>query len=85
MSDNFDPKVGGSTSPEWWVNMDRNGGSTWSGIYNATINDKDFHLTVKNNKTKPSIDFRPRMQIKPQIKNFGFPCKLLIGTDKLPN
>ena len=23
---------GGSTSPEWWVNMKRNGGSTWSGI-----------------------------------------------------
>lgn len=26
-------KVGGSTSPEWWVNIKRNGGSTCSGIY----------------------------------------------------
>ena len=33
-SDSFVPKVGGSTSPEWWVNINRNGGSTWFGIYN---------------------------------------------------
>ena len=26
-------KGGGSTSPEWWVNLKRNGGSTCSGIY----------------------------------------------------
>jgi len=29
----FIPKRGGSTSPEWWVNINRNGGSTWFGIY----------------------------------------------------
>ena len=30
-------KKGGSTSPEWWVNINRNGGSTWSGIYTTVI------------------------------------------------
>jgi hypothetical protein len=24
---------------EWWVNMNRNGGSTWSGIYNFVLSD----------------------------------------------
>ena len=28
---------GGSTSPEWWVNINRNGGSTCSGIYNIRV------------------------------------------------
>jgi hypothetical protein len=36
-SDSLVPKVGGSTSPEWWVNINRNGGSTWSGIYNPGL------------------------------------------------
>jgi hypothetical protein len=22
---------------EWWVNMNRNGGSTWTGIYNRLL------------------------------------------------
>jgi hypothetical protein len=22
---------------EWWVNMNRNGGSTWTGIYNSIL------------------------------------------------
>jgi len=40
----------------------------------ATSNDKDY-VTVENNKSKPSIDFRPRIQIKTQLNKFG----LLVG------
>ena len=45
---------------------------------NATINQINFlsssqkYFAVENDKTKPSIDFRPRIQIKTQIKKFGF-------------
>jgi hypothetical protein len=38
---------------------------------NVTTNNKDY-FTVENNKAKPSIDFRPRIQIKTQINKFGF-------------
>lgn len=38
---------------------------------NATASNK-VNFTVENNKEKPSIDFRPRIQIKTQINKFGF-------------
>ncbi|MEO7048522.1 MAG: hypothetical protein ABI091_24700, partial [Ferruginibacter sp.] len=38
---------------------------------NATSNNK-VNFTVENNKSKPSIDFRPRIQLKTQINKFGF-------------
>ncbi len=37
----------------------------------ATTNNKD-NFTVENNKAKPSIDLRPRIQLKTQIKKLGF-------------
>jgi len=44
----------------------------------ATTNNKDY-LTVDNDKTKPSIDFRPRIQIKTQINKFGFLAGYSLG------
>jgi len=29
------PQIRWVSFPEWWVNMIRNGGSTWSGIYSC--------------------------------------------------
>ncbi|HEU5052356.1 MAG TPA: hypothetical protein VFT78_04550, partial [Hanamia sp.] len=40
----FVPKEGGSTSPEWWVNINRNGGSTWFGIYNLDKKPPTFEI-----------------------------------------
>jgi hypothetical protein len=37
----------------------------------ATASNKSY-VTVENNKPKPSIDFRPRIQIKTQINKYGF-------------
>jgi hypothetical protein len=39
-------------------------------VGNATTNNKDY-VTVENIKTKPLIDFRPRIQINTQINKFG--------------
>lgn len=38
---------------------------------NASTNNK-VYATIENDKTKPSIDFRPRIQIRTQINKFGF-------------
>jgi hypothetical protein len=48
---------------------------------NATTTTKDYHLhlTVQNNKEKPSIDFRPRIQIKAQINKLGFLAGYSLG------
>lgn len=48
---------------------------------NATTTDKDYHLhlTVENSLAKPSIDFRPRIQIKAQINKFGFLAGYSLG------
>ena len=47
-------------------------------VGNATTNNKDY-VTVINNKTKPSIDFRPRIQVKAQINKFGFLAGYSLG------
>jgi hypothetical protein len=44
------PKRGGSTSPEWWININRNGGSTWFGIYNYFVQIRDRALFISVNK-----------------------------------
>lgn len=36
-------------------------------------------FTVENDKTKPSIDFRPRIQIKTEINKFGFLAGYSLG------
>jgi len=61
-SDSFVPKVGGSTSPEWWVNINRNGGSTWFGIYKFTFKNKysfferrDSLFKIKNSLKKINV------------------------------
>ena len=37
-------KGGGSTSPEWWVNIKQNGGSTCSGIYTTLRTIAESHI-----------------------------------------
>jgi hypothetical protein len=44
----------------------------------ATTNNKDY-ITVENDKTKPSVDFRPRIQLKTQINKFGFLAGYSLG------
>lgn len=44
----------------------------------ATASNESY-VTVENNKTKPSIDFRPRIQIKTQINKFGFLAGYSLG------
>ena len=44
----------------------------------AIINNKDY-ITVENDKTKPSIDFRPVIQLKTQINKFSFLAGYLLG------
>ncbi len=38
----------------------------------AIANNKNYYLKVNNEKAKPSIDFRPRIQLKTQYDKFGF-------------
>ena len=45
---------------------------------NASINNKAY-ATVENDKAKPSIDFRPRIQIRTQINKFGFLAGYSLG------
>jgi len=47
-------------------------------VGNATANNKDY-VTAENTKTKPSIDFRPRIQLKTQINKFGFLAGYSLG------
>jgi hypothetical protein len=51
------PLRGGSTSPEWWVNIKRNGGSTCSGIYKLRANLKVL-IAVENEKSPEINGFR---------------------------
>jgi hypothetical protein len=44
----------------------------------ATTNDKDY-IMVENDKAKPSIDLRPRIQIQTRIKKFGFVAGYSLG------
>jgi len=44
----------------------------------ATTNNKEY-ITVENNKTKPLVDFRPRIQLKTQINKFGFLAGYSLG------
>jgi len=44
----------------------------------ATTNNKDY-IIVENDKAKPSVDFRPRIQLKTQIKKFGFLAGYSLG------
>lgn len=44
----------------------------------VTTNNKDY-INVRNDKSKPSIDFRPRIQLKAQIKKFGFLAGYSLG------
>jgi len=39
---------------------------------NATTNATDYNIKVANEKGKPFIDFRPRIQLKTQIRKYGF-------------
>ncbi|MEO6820001.1 MAG: hypothetical protein ABI266_04875 [Ginsengibacter sp.] len=39
---------------------------------NATVNSKEDNLKVNNKNQKPSIDFRPGIQLKTQYDKFGF-------------
>lgn len=52
---------GGSTSPEWWVNINRNGGSTWSGIYKiAKIGGyATYHKCIKDLQAYGYIQYLP--------------------------
>jgi hypothetical protein len=45
---------------------------------NATTNNKD-NFTVENDKAKPSIDFRPRIQFRAQVNKFGFLAGYSLG------
>ncbi|HEY5462022.1 MAG TPA: hypothetical protein VIJ95_02085 [Hanamia sp.] len=45
----------------------------------ATTTSNQGHFTVENDKTKPSIDLRPRIQIKTQINKFGFLAGYSLG------
>jgi len=47
-------------------------------VGNATTNNKDY-VTIENDKSKPSIDFRTRFQIKAQINKFGFLAGYSLG------
>ena len=44
----------------------------------ATTNNKDY-ITVENDRAKPSIDFRPEIQIKTQINKIGFIAGYSLG------
>lgn len=44
----------------------------------ASINGKDY-TKAENDKTKPSIDLRPRVQIKTEINKFGFLAGYSLG------
>jgi len=39
---------------------------------NGTATANSIDLTAKSNRPKPSIDFRPRIQVKAEINKFGF-------------
>ena len=45
---------------------------------NASTNNK-VYATIENDKTKPFIDFRPRIQIRTQINKFGFLAGYSLG------
>ena len=47
-------------------------------VGNATTSN-DYYVTVENNKPKPSIDFRPRIQVKTQINKFGLLAGYSLG------